>query len=89
MLEARRNKVLAEIYRLAAAELELQRLPGPDEPLIDALQLDSLRRFTLVVALEDRFRVILPDDQLERVRTLAELSRLVALLMPAEVEARL
>jgi acyl carrier protein len=58
-------------------ELDLGRLPGLDEPLVEALHLDSLQRLSLVVALEDRFRVILSDDQLERVRTLGDLLELI------------
>ena len=45
---------------------------------IEKLELDSLTRATLVVAVEDRFRVMLDDDALERVRTAADLCRLVA-----------
>jgi acyl carrier protein len=74
------EKVLREIRRIAVAELHRDRVLGPDDDLVAALQLDSLTRVTLLVAIEDRFRVALPDDELERVHTLAELCRLVARL---------
>lgn len=72
--------VMREIRRVAVAALERDGELGPDDDLVEALQLDSLTRLTLIVAIEDRFRVALPDDELARVRTLAELSRLVARL---------
>lgn len=70
--------VMDEIRRLAVAELQREGALDPDDDLVEALQLDSLTRLTLIVAIEDRFRIALPDDELERVRTLADLSRLVA-----------
>jgi len=78
MVSAREAQVMDEIRRIAAAELRREGRVDPDEDLVEALQLDSLTRLTLVVAIEDRFRVALPDDELARVRTLAELSHLVA-----------
>jgi len=87
-LDPRERKVLDGIARVATAALDVERLPALDAPLVEALQLDSLRRLTLLVALEDWFRVILPDDQLERVRTLAELCHLIARLLPDGEEAR-
>jgi acyl carrier protein len=69
--------VAAEIVRLAGHDLRVDgELPGPDEPL--AGRLDSLRLLALVVAVEDRFRVILTDDDAAQARTLIDLARLVA-----------
>jgi acyl carrier protein len=68
--------VAAEILRLAREELRLEfSPPAPDEPLAD--RLDSLALLALAVAVEDRFRVALSDDEAARARTLADLSRLV------------
>ena len=41
------------------------------------LQLDSVGLLTLVVSLEDRFRVALAEEDAARVRTVAELAALV------------
>jgi hypothetical protein len=69
--------VAAEIVRLALGDLQVKGgLPGPDEPL--AGRLDSLRLLALVVAVEDRFRVVLTDDDASRARTLADLACLVS-----------
>jgi methyltransferase len=74
---ARELAVSAEIVRLAGEDLRLDgELPGPDEPL--AGRLDSLRLLALVVAVEDRFRVRLTDDDAAQARTLHDLARLVA-----------
>jgi acyl carrier protein len=75
--------VMAEIRGIAVAELKREGVLDPDDDLVERLQLDSLTRLTLIVAIEDRFRVALPDDELARVRTLAELARLVARLQEA------
>jgi acyl carrier protein len=75
--------VAREIVRLAQEELRLEgEPPAPDEPL--AGRLDSLALLGLVVAVEDRFHVILRDDDAAGARTLADLSRLVATRAPAE-----
>ncbi len=69
--------VLDEIRRVARDELGLARVPEPQHDLVLDLQLDSLMLLTLAVALEDRFRVKLHDDDASRVRTVAELVQLV------------
>jgi acyl carrier protein len=69
--------VAAEILRLVREELRLEGdPPAPDEPLAD--RLDSLVLLSLVVAVEDRFRLALTDDDATHARTLADLARLVA-----------
>jgi acyl carrier protein len=73
----REAAVAAEILRLCRDELRLEGAPpAPDEPL--AGRLDSLVLLSLVVAVEDRFRVVLTDDDAARATTLADLARLVA-----------
>ncbi len=75
--------VAREILRLAREELRLEgEPPAPDAPLAETL--DSLALLGLVVAVEDRFHVILADDDAARTRSLAELARLVAARAPAE-----
>jgi len=72
----REDRVAAEIVRIAREELRLEGTADPAEPL--AGRLDSLALLSLVVAVEDRFRVILTDDDAAGARSLADLARLVA-----------
>jgi acyl carrier protein len=74
--------VASEIRRLAREELKLEAEPAADEPL--AARLDSLALLALAVAVEDRFHVILTDDDADRTRTLADLARLVLARAPVE-----
>ncbi len=68
--------VVGELLRLAATQLEFDGPPpGPDEPL--AGRLDSLQLLTLAVAIEDRFQVILTDDEAAEATTLLAVARLV------------
>jgi acyl carrier protein len=76
-LSNREAAVAREILRIARDELKLDGEPPPaDEPL--ASRLDSLALLGLVVAVEDRFRVILGDDDAAGARSLADLARIVA-----------
>ncbi|HEX9243305.1 MAG TPA: acyl carrier protein [Anaeromyxobacter sp.] len=75
--------VAREIVRLAREELRLEgEPPAPDEPL--AGRFDSLALLGLVVAVEDRFLVILKDDDAAGASTLADLARLVLARAPPE-----
>jgi acyl carrier protein len=78
----REQRVAAEILRLACDELRLGEPPAGAVPL--AGQLDSLALLSLVVAVEDRFHVILQDDDAAGARTLDDLARLVAARAPPE-----
>jgi acyl carrier protein len=71
----REAAVAREIVRIAREDLKIEAEPGPDEPL--AGRLDSLALLSLVVAVEDRFRVILAEDDARETETLADLARLV------------
>lgn len=74
--------VAREIVRIAREELRLEgEAPPLDAPLSGSL--DSLALLGLVVAVEDRFHVILADDDAAAARTLADLARLVAARAPA------
>lgn len=72
----RESAVAREILRIAREELRLEVEPVPDEPL--AARLDSLALLSLVVAVEDRFRVILGEDAVAGVSSLEDLARVVA-----------
>ena len=70
--------VLAEIRAIAPAQLDLAREVQPDDDLTRDLELDSLTLATLAVALEDRFNIVLAEEDAARVRTIADLCGLVA-----------
>jgi acyl carrier protein len=69
--------VLLEIRRVVERELELKREVQPTDRLVEDLGLDSMTLTTLAVALEDRFQIILSDDEATRIRTVAELTSCV------------
>jgi acyl carrier protein len=79
----REQGVADEIRRIARAELRLP-LEGADGEEL-ASRLDSLALLSLVVAVEDRFRVILTDEDAASARSLADLSRIVAARAAPEV----
>ena len=72
------TEALGEIRRVAAQELALPREPQPLDDLILDLHLDSVGLLTLVVALEDRFRLRLDEEDAARVRTVGDLVALVS-----------
>jgi acyl carrier protein len=78
----REVEVREQIRRIVHVELALEWDGGDDEPL--AGRLDSLGLLSLVVAVEDRFRVKLSDDDAATTRTLSDLARLVAARAPAD-----
>jgi acyl carrier protein len=76
-------RVAAEIARIARDDLRIEGEPLDGAPL--ASRLDSLALLSLVVAIEDRFRVILTDDDAAGTQTLEDLARLVVARASPEV----
>ncbi len=82
MMTPAEEAVAREIVRIAREELRLEgEPPPPDAPLAE--RLDSLALLGLVVAVEDRFHVVLTDDDAAGARSLADLARIVAARAPA------
>ena len=71
------DEVLQEISRIVREELGGAREPKPADDLLADLQLDSVGILTLVVGLEDCFRVALEEEDATKVRTVQELAALV------------
>jgi acyl carrier protein len=71
------HEVLDEIRRVLREELAMQREPRPEDDLVTDLQLDSVGLLTLVVGLEDRFRIVLSEEDAAGVRTVSDLCALV------------
>ena len=68
--------VAAEIRRIVREDLNARVEFGDEEEL--AARLDSLALLSLVVAVEDRFRIVLTEEDAASARSLSDLSRLVA-----------
>jgi len=62
---------------VVAEELGVTRPVLPEDDLLTDLQLDSVGILTLVVGLEDRFRVALAEEDSAAVRTVGELTALI------------
>ena len=71
------DEVLQEISRIVREELGIARVPQPDDDLLADLQLDSVALLTLVVGLEDHFKVTLEEEDAAKVRTVQDLAALV------------
>ena len=71
------DEALAEIRRVLREELGLSREVRAEDDLVSDLQLDSVALLTLVVGLEDRFRVALEEQDAAAVRTVRDLAALV------------
>ncbi|MBP1635001.1 MAG: Isoprenylcysteine carboxyl methyltransferase family protein [Acidobacteria bacterium] len=68
--------ILAAVADVARAHLGWSGSLSFDTPLASALALDSLRQLTLIVELENRFRVVLDDDA-EGLRTVGDLVAMI------------
>lgn len=72
--------ILAEVRRICAEEIGMQTAVEEGHRLGEDLELDSVQVLTLVVGLENRFRVILEEEDPTGVQTVGDLVRLVARL---------
>ena len=75
--------VAREIRRIVREELRAREEFGDEEEL--AARLDSLLLLSLVVAVEDRFRIVLTEEDSSRARSLVDLARIVAARAAPEV----
>jgi acyl carrier protein len=75
-LTPREVDTAAEIRRIVREELHARTEFGDDEEL--AARLDSLALLSLVVAVEDRFRIVLTEEDAAAARSLSDLARIVA-----------
>jgi acyl carrier protein len=77
-VEALLPKAFACIDQVLKVELQLEREVRPEDLLVQDLQLDSVTLITLVVELENTFRVALREEDAAEVKTVRELALLVA-----------
>jgi acyl carrier protein len=71
-------EVIAVIGRVLRDELGVAREVRAEDDLLADLQLDSVGVLTLVVGLEDHFRIALGEQDAADVRTVGDLAGLVA-----------
>jgi acyl carrier protein len=72
-----RAEILAEIGRVFSVDLEVPEPVEPHHELARDLKVDSMGAIVLAVALEDRFRVKLSDEEAAGVVTVKDLVDLV------------
>ena len=75
---AERAEVIAVIDRVLRDELGVAREVRAEDDLLADLQLDSVGVLTLVVGLEDHFRIALREQDAAEVRTVGDLAGLVS-----------
>lgn len=75
-MTAREREIAAEIRRLVREDLRVEQPFDDAEEL--AARLDSLLLLALVTAVEDRFRVVLSEEDAAGTRSLSDLALLVA-----------
>lgn len=72
-----REEIIEGIAQVARQSLDWEGELAPETPLVSALELDSLRMLTLVVELEDRFRVCLEEGDEAGLTTVGDLAALL------------
>lgn len=71
------QELLRELEAVAREHLEWRGALAAETRLVEALGLDSLRLLTLVVEVENRFRIRLAEGEEAGIETAGELARLV------------
>jgi acyl carrier protein len=69
--------VMAAIADVAWQHLRWTGPISPDLPLVEALALDSLRQLTLIVEIENRFRIRFDQEDDSSVKTFRDLTALI------------
>ena len=70
-------EVMAGIAEVARKHLEWTGPIAADLPLVEGLSLDSIRQLTLIVEIENRFRIRLDAGDESGVRTCGDLAALI------------
>lgn len=69
----RREEILETIRRLAREHLEHDGELRPSSRLVEDLDLDSVRRLTLAIEIEDHFRICLDPEDEASIETVGDL----------------
>jgi acyl carrier protein len=74
-----REALTARLLDLAAAKFSRPRASlSAEQDLFDALEIDSVDAMTLLTALENEFRIEIPDYEIQDLRTFAALADVIA-----------
>lgn len=76
--------LLQGIRQVAAEHLQHQEPIEPQTRLVEALALDSIRMLTLVVELENHFKVMLEEGDEQGIETVADLMAVLRSRMESE-----
>ena len=71
------SEVVEAVTAIVRDEIDAKATVLPESDLLRDLRLDSLSLMTLVVGLEDRFQIVLSEEDSAGIRTVGELAALV------------
>ena len=76
---------VVEMFKQAALEVDNRKLPNlTRESVIATLGMDSVAIMELVSYFEEKLSVRIPDEELTRIRTVADLRDTIARLLPPD-----
>jgi acyl carrier protein len=80
---------VVELFRQAAMEVDNRKLTDlKTETVISQLGMDSVAQMELVSWFEERLGVRIPDEELQKIRTVGDLKDALARAMPPGTEFR-
>ncbi len=71
------GEMIATLDEIARTQLEWSGRLTRESRLVETLELDSLRRLTLLVEIEDRFRVSFDEEDETAIETVGDLLELI------------
>jgi acyl carrier protein len=71
------SEVIEAVTAIVRDEIDAKAVVHSESDLLRDLRLDSLSLMTLVVGLEDRFQIVLSEEDSAGIRTVGELAALV------------
>lgn len=71
------GEILAAVQEVAREHVGYAGVLDPDQRLVEDLELDSIKALTLVVEVENRFRVALEPDVESEIVTVGDLVRVI------------
>ena len=84
MAEEQKRVDVVEMFKQAALEVDNRRLPDlKADTVISSLGMDSVAVMELVSFFEEKLSVRIPDEELNRIRTVGDLRDALAKLVPA------
>jgi acyl carrier protein len=80
---------VVELFKQAALEVDNRKLADlQTDTVISQLGMDSVAQMELVSWFEERLRVRIPDEELQKIRTVGDLRDALARAMPPGTEFR-